>query len=176
MGTLEQGLQEIRDAKIGVCITWLWDGGVDVRLQDHAGKFVAETQIETVDKVLPWLRSALQEHRPSAAYEGSRHTTMSNLEAELQQIYDSEINIEISWIGDGPIAVKLGNEFYGFGAEETVPEVSEVLPWLQRAIHEHYPESKYDVERLGGKWEAKWFGPKDYTVNGKPIEDGDSRR
>lgn len=25
-----------------------------------------------------------------------------------------------------------------------------VLPWLQRAIHEPYSMSKYDVERLGG--------------------------
>jgi hypothetical protein len=172
MGTLEQGLQDIHDAGIGVCITWLWDGGVDVRLLDHAGKFVAETQVGMMDKVLPWLRSAIQEHRPSAAYERSRHTTISNLEAELQQIYDSEINIEISWIGDGPIAVKLGNEFYGFEAEGTVTEMSDVLPWLQRTIHEHYPESKYDVERLGGMWEPKWFGPRDCTVNGKPIGDG----
>jgi hypothetical protein len=41
MGTLEQGLQEIHDAKIGVCITWLWDGGVDVRLSIM--QFVTET-------------------------------------------------------------------------------------------------------------------------------------
>jgi hypothetical protein len=71
--------------------------------------------------------------------------------------------------------VKLGNEFYGFDAEGTVAEMSDVLPWLQRAIHEYYPESKYDVERLGGKWKSKWFGAKDYTVNGKPIEEGGRR-
>ena len=35
MGTLEEELQKIHDAKIGVWISWLWDGGVDVRL---AGK------------------------------------------------------------------------------------------------------------------------------------------
>jgi hypothetical protein len=26
----------------------------------------------------------------------------------------SEINVEISWIGSGPVAVKVGNEFCGF--------------------------------------------------------------
>jgi hypothetical protein len=30
--------------------------------------------------------------------------------------------------------------------------VSEVLPWLQKAIHKHSAISKYDVERLGGEF------------------------
>jgi hypothetical protein len=33
--------------------------------------------------------------------------------------------------------------------------MNDVLPWLQRAIHEHYPLSKYDVERLGGTFTAE---------------------
>ena len=28
--------------------------------------------------------------------------------------------------------------------------MSEVLPWIQQAIHKHYSISKYDVERLAG--------------------------
>jgi hypothetical protein len=172
MGTLEQELQKIHDARIGVCITWLWDGGVDVRLLAQDGKPVDETQVRTMDEVLPWLRRAIQKHFPSAAYERSRHTTISKLKAELQKVYDSEINIEISWTGDGPIAVKLGNDFYGFDTKGTVAEMSDVLPWLQGAIHEHYAESKYDVERLGGTWKPKWFGPEDHAMNGKQIGDG----
>jgi hypothetical protein len=43
-------------------------------------------------------------------------------------------------------------------------------PVAQQAIHEHHPESKYDVERLGGKWMPKWYAPRDYTVNGKPND------
>jgi hypothetical protein len=167
MATLEQGLQEIHDAKIGVCITWLWDGDVDVRLLAQDGELVQETQVGTMNAVLPWLRKAVQKHFPSVAYERSGHTRISKLEAELQKIYDSEINIEISWMGDGPIAVKLGNEFTGFAAEGTVAEMSDVLPWLQGAIHKHDPDSKYDVERLGGTWEPKWYGPRDYTVKGE---------
>jgi hypothetical protein len=170
MATLEEGTQRIHDAGIGVCITWLWDGGVDVRLLAQHDKPGDETQVGTMNEALPWLRKASQKHFPNAAYERSHHTMLSTLEAELQKIYDSEINIEISWAGNGPIAVKLGNEFYGFDAEGTVGEMSEVLPWLQQAIHEQYPESKYDVERLGGKWKAKWFGPSDYTVNAKPVD------
>jgi hypothetical protein len=94
------------------------------------------------------------------------------LQIELQKIYDSEINIEISSVGKSPIGVKLGNEFYGFDEAGAVSRMSEVLPWLQEKIHERYSESRYDVERLGKVWTPKWFGPKIYggvvreTVNG----------
>ena len=117
MATLEEGLERIHEAGIGACITWLWDGGVDVRLLAQDGKLVDETQVRAIDEVLPWLRKASHKHFPNATYEPGRHTTIGNLRAELQKIYDSEINIEISWIENGPIAVKLGNEFYGFDAE-----------------------------------------------------------
>ena len=113
-------------------------------------------------------------HFPEANYE--RHQSAAGkLQDELQKIYDSEINIEISWIGDGPVVVKLGNEFTGFDEETTVSKISDVLPWLQDAIHLHFSESKYDVERHGGKWQSKWFGPRDYTVNGGPITNGGAK-
>jgi hypothetical protein len=71
------------------------------------------------------------------------------LETELQKIYDSEINVTIRIVGKN-ILVALGNDFTGFDAEGKVIRISDVLPWLQRAIHERYSMSKYDVERLGG--------------------------
>ena len=98
---------------------------------------------------------------PKANYQRGYQTAPGKLQAELQKIYDSEINIEISWRGDGPIAVKLGNEFYGFEAEDTVRSTSEILPWLQRAIHDRYSRSKYDVERLGGEFTPKMAKTRD---------------
>ena len=163
MGTLEEELQKIYEAKIGVSITWLWDGGVDVRLLDRSGEFIAETQVETVGDVLPWLEVAIGTHCPNARYQRGYQTAVGKLQTELQKIYDSEINIEISWLLAGGIHVKIGNEFYGFDEEATVGGISDVLPWLERAIHDHYSESKYDVERRGEKWQPKWFGP------GKPA-------
>jgi hypothetical protein len=47
MVTLEEELQQIHDAGISVCITWLWDGGVDVRRLAQHGKIVEETQVRT---------------------------------------------------------------------------------------------------------------------------------
>jgi hypothetical protein len=65
------------------------------------------------------------------------------LAAELQRIYDSEINVRISWLWDGGIEVRLGDEMNGFLAEETVPCVAGVVPWLQEAIARFFPASSY---------------------------------
>jgi hypothetical protein len=42
MGTLEQGLQRIHDAKIGVTITWPRDDGVALRLLREGGAVAVE--------------------------------------------------------------------------------------------------------------------------------------
>ena len=68
---------------------------------------------------------------------------MGDLASELQRIYDSEINIRIGWFWDGGIDVWLGDGTNGYLAEETVPSVDEILPWLQEAIAHFYPNSEY---------------------------------
>ena len=67
---------------------------------------------------------------------------------ELQKIYDSEINVEIRWMWDAGVAVKLGDEMNGYKAEENVTSLSAVVPWLQEAIRKHYPTSTYNLDRL----------------------------
>ncbi len=68
---------------------------------------------------------------------------MSDLSVELQRIYDSEINVRVSWLWDGGIDVRLGDEVNGFLAEENVQSVQEIVPWLQEAIAHFYPNSGY---------------------------------
>ena len=68
---------------------------------------------------------------------------MDILQEELQKMYDSEIHVAIGWLWDGSIDVSIGND----AITGNVKTVAEVLPWLQAAIAEHYPESKYNVER-----------------------------
>ena len=65
------------------------------------------------------------------------------LAAELQKIYDSEINVEISWLWDGDIDVRLGDRLNGYVAEANVALVADIIPWLQQAIAHFYPNSKY---------------------------------
>jgi hypothetical protein len=66
-----------------------------------------------------------------------------DLSAELQKIYDSEINIRIGWFWDCGFELRIGDEMNGFLAEETVASVSEIVPWLQEAIAHFYPTSTY---------------------------------
>ena len=65
------------------------------------------------------------------------------LAQELQRIYESEINVRIGWLWDGGIDVRLGDEVNGFLAEENVPSITEIVPWLQEAIAHFYPDSTY---------------------------------
>jgi hypothetical protein len=64
---------------------------------------------------------------------------MTDLAIELQKIYDSEINIEIGWLWDGGIEVRLGDKMSGYLAEENLGSTAEVLPWLQEAIGISFP-------------------------------------
>ena len=73
---------------------------------------------------------------------------ITRMQAELQKIYDSEINVSISWFWDGGIDLKLGDDMNGYSAESNVATIREVIPWLQQAIAKHYPRSKYNLDRL----------------------------
>ena len=66
-----------------------------------------------------------------------------DLAAELQRIYDSELNIEISWLWDGGIDLRLGDRMNGFLAEENVSSIADVIGWFQEAIAHFYPDSTY---------------------------------
>src|SRR5215471_14266307 len=74
--------------------------------------------------------------------------------AELQRIYDSEINIEIGWFWDGGIDVRLGDKMNGYLAEENVGSAAEILPWLQEAIAHFFPSSVY-AQSLGLELRAR---------------------
>jgi hypothetical protein len=66
-----------------------------------------------------------------------------DLATELQKIYDSEINIEISWLWDGGLEVRLGDRMNGYRAETTLRAVADIVGWLQEAIAYFYPDSSY---------------------------------
>src|SRR5215831_7729852 len=65
------------------------------------------------------------------------------LAAELQKIYDSEINVSIGWVWDGGINVRLGDAINGYLAQENVASTRDIVPWLQEAIAHFYPDSTY---------------------------------
>lgn len=62
---------------------------------------------------------------------------------ELQKIYDSEINISITTFWDAGYELQLGDIANGFCAKGSVETAAEIIPWFQKAILEHYPNSEY---------------------------------
>jgi hypothetical protein len=75
-GTLEQQLQKIYEAGIGVSITWLRDGEVDLRLVHKTGVVAAEGTVQEVADVLPWLEQAIKKNFPKADYQHTRASEM----------------------------------------------------------------------------------------------------
>jgi hypothetical protein len=67
----------------------------------------------------------------------------TDLASEHQKIYDSEINIQIGWVWDGGIDVRLGEGIRRYLSEANVRSVSAIVPRLQEAIAYFYPESEY---------------------------------
>jgi hypothetical protein len=64
---------------------------------------------------------------------------MMDLAVELQKIYDSEINVEIGWLWDGGIEVRLGDKMSGYLTEENLTFTAEILPWFQDVIAHFFP-------------------------------------
>ena len=68
---------------------------------------------------------------------------MNDLASELQKIYDSEINVRISWLWDGGIDVWIGDDMNGYLAQEGVFSAAEIVSWFQEAVAHFYPDSSY---------------------------------
>ena len=97
---LGKALQRLHEQKKQVEISWLWDGGVDVREGDEERNFRAVADIS------PWLRH----------WYGLGANEPDQLENELQKIYDSEIHLTIRTGGER-ILVALGTDFTGLERE-----------------------------------------------------------
>jgi hypothetical protein len=65
-----------------------------------------------------------------------------DLATEPQKIYDSKINVRTSWLWDGAIDLRLGDDMNGYLAEETVRTVAEIIPWPQETIAHFFPDSE----------------------------------
>ncbi len=66
----------------------------------------------------------------------------------LQDLYDSEINVRISWNWDAGIDVQLGglpgyNESAGCVDKDTVNTIEEAEQWLKEKAIEFYPNSVF---------------------------------
>jgi len=82
-----------------------------------------------------------------------------DVEAILDDLYASEINVEISWLWDGRIDVKvgrrrginvkLGDPLNGFDAKGTVKTMVEAAVWLRDQACQHYADSEFARKYCG---------------------------
>jgi hypothetical protein len=69
------------------------------------------------------------------------------VEAILTDLYDSEINV--SWLWDGGIDVRLGDELNGYKAKGKVSTIAEAAAWLRDQACAHYPDSEFARKHCG---------------------------
>jgi hypothetical protein len=62
-----------------------------------------------------------------------------NAEAILGDLYASAIDVEIAWLWDGGIDVRLGDPLNGYKAEGKVSSIAEAAVWLRDQTCLHYP-------------------------------------
>lgn len=65
----------------------------------------------------------------------------------LQEIYDEEINLTISWFWDEGIEVIIGDKFNGIIDEGGFDTIKEAMAWLSKRIIELYPNSDFAKRR-----------------------------
>ena len=61
----------------------------------------------------------------------------------LQELYDSEINFELSCFWNGGFIWKLGDSANGYTAEGQADSVSEAITQLRDAALTHFPQSEF---------------------------------
>lgn len=76
---------------------------------------------------------------------GTMTVDVSNI---LQDIYDSEINITISWFWDSGINAIIGDTTNGVKKARGFDTIIEALAWLKVTIIELYPDSEF-AEKYG---------------------------
>jgi hypothetical protein len=71
------------------------------------------------------------------------------LDEVLDRLYESEINVSISWIWDGGFELKLGDKLNGFDAESrtTIKTSAEAAAWLDQTARRLYPQSEYATRK-----------------------------
>ena len=71
----------------------------------------------------------------------------------FQDLYDSEINFQITTFWDAGFNLRLGDEVNGFVAETTVKTFREAFAWFYDQALLHYPNSDF-AKRVASKYES----------------------
>jgi hypothetical protein len=65
---LEEILADLYASEINASISWLWDGGIDVKLGDPLNGYVAEERVGTFAAAAEWLRGQACTYYPDSEF------------------------------------------------------------------------------------------------------------
>jgi hypothetical protein len=78
-----------------------------------------------------------------------RNSGRIDVEAILDDLYASETNVEIFWLWDGGIDVKLGDQLNGYKAEGKVSMMHTAAVWLRDQACQQHPDSGFARKYCG---------------------------
>jgi hypothetical protein len=68
MSDLEEILDSLYASEINASISWLWDGGIDVKRGDPLNGYVAEWKVRTFAEAAAWLRDQTCTYYPDSEF------------------------------------------------------------------------------------------------------------
>jgi hypothetical protein len=68
MADLKEILISLYASEINASISWLWDGGIDVKLGDSLNGYKAEGKVDTFGEGAEWLRDQAVSHYPDSEF------------------------------------------------------------------------------------------------------------
>jgi hypothetical protein len=72
VNTLEEILGSLYESEINASISWLWDGGIDVKLGDALNGYDAVGKVDTFAEAAEWLRDQALIHYPQSEFARNR--------------------------------------------------------------------------------------------------------
>jgi hypothetical protein len=61
-------LSDLYAGEINASISWVWDGGIDVKLGDSLHGYAAEGRVDTFTEAAAWLRDQACAHYPDSKF------------------------------------------------------------------------------------------------------------
>src|SRR5262249_61256973 len=86
------------------------------------------------------------------APETTRHHRPSDLGRLIADLYDSGINVSISWLWDDGIHLRIGNPMRGYRSEAQVQTLAEAADWLRGEALRHFPDTRFARQYRRDLW------------------------
>jgi hypothetical protein len=96
LSDLEEILDGLYASEINASISWLWDGGIDLKLGDPLNGYKAEGKVGTFVEAAVWLRDPAHTHNPDTEF--ARANIAASSDARLVAVRGSTVEMIASLV------------------------------------------------------------------------------